>query len=64
MPPHLFLECRSPASAAVTEHELHTAFSRYGELVYTKIPQGKVSGGRPGEREEETGGMEAFLLSC
>lgn len=31
-------------SPSVTEAELHAAFSRYGEIVYTKIPQGKGCG--------------------
>lgn len=31
-------------SPSVTEAELHAAFSRYGDIVYTKIPQGKGCG--------------------
>uniref|UniRef100_A0A7S0WJK0 RRM domain-containing protein n=1 Tax=Chlamydomonas leiostraca TaxID=1034604 RepID=A0A7S0WJK0_9CHLO len=31
-------------SPSVTEAELHTAFARFGEIVYTKIPQGKGCG--------------------
>jgi hypothetical protein len=42
-------------SPTVTEHDLHVAFSRYGEIVYTKIPQGKVSFGCTGMFREAGG---------